>query len=124
MCIVGVTPGTKPPYLALSYTWGRVSQPELTKATREQWSIEGSLTNTPIPRTVLDAIHLAKAVGYRYLWVDALCIVQDDSSIRSHQIAQMYDIYQSADLTIVAAGGADCSQSIPGVASRSRTRMF
>lgn len=113
--IVDVALGTEPPYLALSYTWGGMSQPELTKATRKQRSSKGGLSALRLPNTILDAIHLAKLIGYRYLWVDALCIVQDDSSTRHHQIAQMYNIYQSADVTIVAAGGSDCSQAIPGV---------
>lgn len=113
--IVDVVPGTEPSYLALSYTWGGVSQPELTKATRKRRSLKGGLSCLSLPNTILDAIHLAKLIGYRYLWVDALCIVQDDSSIRHHQIAQMYNIYQCADVTIVAAGGSDCSQAIPGV---------
>lgn len=121
MCIVDMTTGTKPSYLALSYTWGSVTQPVLTKDTRAQWSIEGKLSEIDIPRTVLDAIDLAKMIGYRFLWVDALCIVQDDSSIRHHQITQMYDIYQSADLTIVAAGSDDCSGAIPGVGLSRKT---
>lgn len=115
VCIVDVSPGTEPPYLALSYTWGGVSQPELTKATRAKRAIKGSLTDLRIPRTILDAMRLAKVIGYRYLWVDALCIVQDDSSIRHRQIAQMYDIYQSADVTLVPADSANCSKAIPGV---------
>lgn len=82
--------------------------------------VTGSLIDLSVPRTIRDAIHLSKLVGYRYLWVDALCIVQDDITIRHHQIAQMYDIYHSADVTIVAAGGSDCSETIPGVGSDRR----
>lgn len=115
--IMKVAPGAKPPYLALSYVWGATLQPELTKATLEQRSVKGGLAELCIPQTVLDAIHLAKMMGYRYLWVDALCIVQDDISIRHHQIAQMYNIYQSADVTIVAAGGSMSSHAITGVSS-------
>lgn len=118
--IMEVAPGTEPPYLALSYIWGGASQPELTKATKERRRAKGGLRDLCIPQTILDAIHLAKLMGYRYLWVDALCIVQDDSSIRHHQIAQMYNIYQNAVLTIVVASGSSCSQAIPGVSSNRR----
>lgn len=113
--IVDVSPGTEPPYLALSYTWGDVWQPVLTKDTRKARGLIEGLSGLRLPNTILDAIHLAKLIGYRYLWVDALCIGQDDSSSRHRQIAQMYNIYQCADVTIVAAGGSDCSQAIPGV---------
>lgn len=78
-------------------------------------SSKGGLADLCVPRTIRDAIHLTQLIGYRYLGVDALCIVQDDSSICYRQIAQMYDIYQSADVTIVAAGGRNCSAAVPGV---------
>lgn len=78
---------TRPKYLALSYIWGDVQQPFLTKANYEQWQAQGALRNVGIPKTARDAIKLTQMIGYRYLWVDALCILQDDNSIRHHQIS-------------------------------------
>lgn len=115
MRLVAVEPDARLPYLALSYVWGNKPQPVLTKAAKGQWTAERGLQGLGIPRTILDSIHLAKLIEYRYLWVDALCIVQDDNSVRHQQIAQMYDIYQHADMTIVAAGGEDCASGLHGI---------
>lgn len=105
----------QPKYLALSYIWGVVQQPLLTQANYEQWQAQGALRHVEIPQTVRDAIKLTRMTGYRYLWVDALCVVQDDDSIRHHQISQMHKIYQRAQLTIIAADGKHCDHGLSGI---------
>lgn len=115
MRLVTVKSDARLPYLALSYVWGSTRQPVLTRSVKRQWTAKRGLKRLDIPRTILDSIHLTKMIGYRYLWVDALCIVQDDNSARHQQIAQMYDIYQQADMTIVAAGGKDCDSGLYGI---------
>jgi len=57
-------------------------------------------------------------MGERYLWVDALCIIQDDSMDKEWQIARMGSIYSSAVFTIVAACGVDADAGLPGVRLR------
>lgn len=114
MCLVPTT--HKPArYIALSYVWGYVAQPTLTKAVLETWMSDGQLRNVDVPQTIRDAIHLVQNIGYRYVWVDALCIVQDDAASRHAQISQMHEIYLHADMTIVAADGDNCSEGLPGV---------
>lgn len=107
----------QPKYLALSYIWGDVQQPLLTQARYEQWQAQGALRHVEIPQTVRDAISLTQMIGYRYLWVDALCIVQDDDSNRHHQISQMHKIYQQAELTIIAADAKHCDHGLSGISS-------
>jgi hypothetical protein len=58
-----------------------------------------------LPRTIRDAIEVTRAIDYRYLWVDSLCIIQDDEQDRDFQIAMMDQIYSNADLTIAAGSG-------------------
>lgn len=108
---------TQPKYLALSYIWGDVQQPLLTQAHYQQWQVQGALRNVEIPQTARDAIRLTQIIGYRYLWVDALCIVQDDDSNRHHQISQMHKIYQQAELTIIAADAKHCDQGLSGIST-------
>lgn len=115
MCLVPMAPDDPMPYIALSYVWGSVAQPTLTKAALKFWVYEGQLRNVCIPQTIRDAIQLVQMIGYRYLWVDALCIVQDDKASRHSQISQMHEIYRHADMTIVAAEGENCSNGLPGV---------
>jgi len=58
-----------------------------------------------LPRTIRDAIHVTSAIGYKYLWVDSLCIVQDDEKDRHNQINMMDEIYSNAALTLAAGSG-------------------
>ncbi|KAH7306070.1 heterokaryon incompatibility protein-domain-containing protein [Rhexocercosporidium sp. MPI-PUGE-AT-0058] len=90
-------------YAALSYVWGT------SLADMEDW-----------PTTVLDAIAVTKELGLRYLWVDRLCINQNDTEEKGYLISRMTTIYEAADFTIVAAAGSGASHGLPGVRSTSR----
>lgn len=108
-CLYDVAEGQTPQYTVLSYVWGYVDQPTLELDIFESWHQAGALSDVSIPRKIRDAMYVTRSVGLRYLWVDALCIVQDESTLRHQQIHQMYLIYQQAELTIVAADSDDCS---------------
>lgn len=56
-----------------------------------------------LPKTIFDAIEVCRKVGIRYLWIDALCIIQDNSSDKLDHIANMGSIYKNSTVTIVAA---------------------
>jgi Heterokaryon incompatibility protein (HET) len=100
-------------YVALSYVWGQMAHPlRATKANREVLETENGLWKLKIPRTIQDAIDTVKILGFRYLWVDSLCIVQDDPEYQMQQIKAMDQIYQAAALTIIAAGGNSADGSL------------
>lgn len=103
-------------YVALSYVWGHLPMFRLQRENMERLSAEGSLDaiRDELPRTISDAIDLVKALGERYLWVDGLCLVQDDEDDVSMGIEQMNSIYHGSYLTIVAASGADAGAGLPG----------
>ncbi|OCK80218.1 heterokaryon incompatibility, partial [Lepidopterella palustris CBS 459.81] len=92
-------------FAALSYVWGKAKQLLLTNTTREILFTPGGLecVSSALPRTIADAIALCESLDYRYLWVDALCIQQDDRDDMARQISGMGNIYTSASLTIVNA---------------------
>ena len=69
---------------------------------------------------VKDAMSVVSALGERYLWVDTLCIIQDDPVQKQIQIAQMATIYNGALLTILAAGGTDANTPLHGVRPNTR----
>jgi hypothetical protein len=58
-----------------------------------------------IPRTFQDAIETARAIGLEYIWIDSLCIVQDDPEDWKAESKQMMAIYSNAYLTIAATWG-------------------
>jgi len=76
-------------------------------------NVEVHLT-TGIPRESLsqsfkDAITVTKHLGYRYLWIDSLCIIQDDDRDWERECGRMADVYGNADLVIAATSAADGS---------------
>ena len=127
-CIVNPTNHENIRYLALSYVWGAAEG--TTPSDRQPLQSEQrnvAMLEQPnnllradgnLPALLADAIQLTADLGYRYLWVDRLCIIQDDPSQQSDQINAMDVIYQSADLTIVAL--ADQVEGLPGTSSRPR----
>jgi hypothetical protein len=62
-----------------------------------------SISNTELPRTFHDAALIAKAMSIQYLWIDALCIVQDDVRDWEVESGRMGSVYQGSTLTIAAS---------------------
>ena len=81
------------------------------------------LLSASIPRTINDAIDFVRNMGYRFLWVDSLCIVQDDDSEKHDQISIMHKIYSAAYATIVQHTGNDANAGLPGVRLGSRSML-
>jgi hypothetical protein len=109
-------------YTALSYVWGGVSQLLLTKSTQGLLYRDGALKafEKDIPQVVKDAMEAVSSIGERLLWVDSLCIVQDDELARNNLISEMASIYNRALVTIVAASGDNAGCGLPGVSGNSR----
>ncbi|KAG6038208.1 hypothetical protein E4U41_004460 [Claviceps citrina] len=108
-CLVHAKPTDR--YATLSYVWGasnpRHSSPEgqaqLLKSKVDAYQV--SIPDKDVPQTILDAMWLTKKLGIRRLWVDRLCIAQDDDKERMEHIEHMAYIFSNAYLTIVAAHG-------------------
>lgn len=95
-------------YACLSYSWGTGSQHCTT--TR---NIKGHLQRiliSDLPDTVADAIKLCRALKIPYIWIDALCIIQDDKDDWSREAAAMARIYGSSVLTISVPNTEDCTE--------------
>lgn len=60
-----------------------------------------------LSRTFQDAVHATLELGLRYLWIDALCIVQDSKSDWSQEALAMADVYQGAFCKLAATGSVD-----------------
>jgi hypothetical protein len=63
-----------------------------------------------LSRTFQDAVITARQLKLRYLWIDSLCIIQDDRVDWDRESAKMGAIYRNAFLTIAAAGAKDGSE--------------
>ncbi|KAI0628565.1 heterokaryon incompatibility protein-domain-containing protein [Trametes polyzona] len=101
------TNGARPLYVALSYVWGPPSaQPcRTTMANVDEYTLHG-LDSKTLPQTIRDAIYVTNALGFQYLWLDSLCIIQDSAEDKHREIARMRDVYRYAYLTIIAASAS------------------
>ncbi|KAI7782019.1 hypothetical protein LA080_013957 [Diaporthe eres] len=114
-------------YVALSYVWGKTRMFKATKETLCSLKENGALgteTHLSLPQVIRHTIALVPRLGERYLWVDSLCIMQDDAECLERHICHMASIYAAALFTIVAADGADADHGIPGIKGVSRARKL
>ena len=116
-CIV---PGEgRTPYVALSYRWGEASRKlrldeDLLRTLRQHNSLDGSDIACRLPPMIKHAMSLTSAIGERYLWVDALCIVHGEHFSTVEQLNLMSAIYARTIVTIIAADG-DSSDGLLGL---------
>ncbi|OAK96393.1 HET-domain-containing protein [Phaeosphaeriaceae sp. SRC1lsM3a] len=114
-----------PEYVALSYVWGRQRMMEETgmepalllrkNIRHDEKGNEFTPLPTSLPKTVADAMALSQTLGYRYLWNDALCIIQDNPApIKDKDLNSMKLIYSLSSLTIAVAAGTHADYGIPG----------
>lgn len=85
-------------YATLSYCWGG-PQDFCLDATSEEKLLRG-IPVTLLPKTIIDAIKVAFGLGISWIWIDSLCIRQDDTSDKATEIAQMHRVYRDSSLTI------------------------
>lgn len=64
------------PYVALSHRWGSLKTLKTTQANINEFKC--GMRPSDLPRTFRAAVRVTRGLGYEYLWIDSLCIVQDD----------------------------------------------
>ncbi|KAL6365790.1 hypothetical protein LRP88_00365 [Fusarium phalaenopsidis] len=63
-----------------------------------------------LPKTLQDSITTTHRLGIQYIWIDSLCIVQDDSNEKAQDIAQMGEVYSQAYITLSASSAASVTE--------------
>ncbi|KAK5663275.1 hypothetical protein OQA88_3702 [Cercophora sp. LCS_1] len=110
--------GKPEPFVTLSYVWGQENpddEPYVTDRVNIMTRIgRGGLEGTfnKLPRTLQDAIKLVARLGYRYLWIDSLCIVQDSHTSWQLNSQAMHLVYGNSLFTICAADGLNSSTGL------------
>ncbi|KAH8786276.1 heterokaryon incompatibility protein-domain-containing protein, partial [Hyaloscypha finlandica] len=107
-------------YAALSYVWGAQIMPQmrLTLENFSELTTPQALKNSwsDVPTTVKDAMKVCENCNIPYLWVDALCVIQDGPDLQE-ELGQMTEIYSSAFVTIIAADGDSSWSGLRGISS-------
>ncbi|KAJ9605904.1 hypothetical protein H2200_009753 [Cladophialophora chaetospira] len=122
-------------YAALSYVWGDVkpnyehlkgmSSPSAGNRNKVKEVVAGNdipSAELPqnLPKTISDAIEFCCGLDMPYLWVDSICIAQDNQEMKDYLIQRMNHIYMKAKFTIIAAAGQDANAGLPGVRAGTR----
>ncbi|RTE82267.1 hypothetical protein BHE90_003206 [Fusarium euwallaceae] len=111
-----------PTWAALSYCWGGPQKME-TRIQNVSIRHNGFLLSD-LPLTIRDAISVCRRLAISHIWIDSLCIIQDDHNDKIQELAKMPEIYQGALVTISASCASACTEGflhdrspyLPGVA--------
>lgn len=117
------TDGTRGQYCALSHCWGPPDKRPLRTVRANLAQHRDEIPFDELPRTFREAILFAQRLGVRYLWIDSLCIVQDDQEDWAKEARVMRALYQRALLVIAAAGASDSTGGL-FVSDRSELRQI
>ncbi|EQB58925.1 heterokaryon incompatibility protein [Colletotrichum gloeosporioides Cg-14] len=101
-------------YVALSHCWGSpdVAARMLQTTTETIGAFSQSIPWGDLTKTFQDAMLVTKRLGIRYIWIDSLCIVQDDARDWAVEASRMASVYANAYLTISAMGATDGHQGL------------
>jgi hypothetical protein len=104
-------------YIALSYVCNLPSMFTLRKDNAELLYAEGYLERVrpDLPKTINDAIDLVKVIGERYLWVDSLCLINDNEGDIALGIRLMNSVFQGSYFNIIAASGTNANAGLWGL---------
>jgi hypothetical protein len=102
-------------YCALSHCWGKLT--ERQKSCTYQANHDALMKNIDIqglPKTFRDAIAITRALNVRYLWIDSLCIIQDDPQDWAAESERMEDVFSSAYVTLAATSSRSSMEGFLG----------
>ncbi|CAK7200914.1 hypothetical protein SEUCBS139899_003614 [Sporothrix eucalyptigena] len=105
------------PYVALSYCWGPDPSGTVTTVTSNvetHMDPQRGIELAALPQTIQDAVLVCRRLQVRYLWIDALCIIQDDDDDWRREAAQMCNVYQRSHITIAAHRASACQHGFLG----------
>lgn len=102
--------GMTSPYTILSHCWG-----SRTLVTTTMTTIKERMHGIPfstLPRTFQDVVIITRHFGVKYLWVDSLCIIQDNRQDWVEESVKMGDYYRNALFTISALDAANSEEGM------------
>jgi Heterokaryon incompatibility protein (HET) len=115
ICLIQ-TDGISSPYIALSHRWGTTWHLTTTKSNISE--MQQGIRLQDLPRTFSDAVSITRKFGIRYLWIDSLCIVQDDPKDWEIEASRMAGVYSGSYITIAAISSKDSNSGcVPEVPS-------
>ncbi|KAJ8108701.1 hypothetical protein OPT61_g7989 [Boeremia exigua] len=102
----------KQAYATLSYRWG--DHTTVTLRTENYTEFLSCIRYDSLPKTIQDAVEICRRLSIRYLWVDALCVIQENNEDFAHEVANMGSIYAGSLVTVAAGDSQHCNSGIYG----------
>lgn len=113
---------SRQPIHCLSHCWGAGNLAEaISKTTHTSLDAHKGIPRNNLLKTFQDAVIITRKLSIRYLWIDSLCIIQQDQSDRETEAAKMASVYGEAYLVIAATAAPDGSY---GYLSRRPTEPY
>ncbi|KAF2670338.1 HET-domain-containing protein, partial [Microthyrium microscopicum] len=97
-------------YATLSYCWGG-DQSTATRTHNYVDYLQG-ICLASLPKTIQDAVTVARKLDLKYLWIDSMCIIQDSEDHKRHEIGRMESIYYNSYITISASWASNCHEGM------------
>ena len=94
-----------PEYATLSHCWGDNAFHTLQRKNLE--SFKSRIPQEALSQTIIDSIKIARDLSILYIWIDSLCIIQDDDSDWMRESSLMSSVYGGSSLNIAASGAVD-----------------
>jgi len=104
------TGGSEGQYMALSHCWGGDVSFKTTRSSLAQ--MKSGFSVNELPQTFQEAIAITRGLGVNYLWIDALCIIQDDNHDWEIEAANMASVYSGSFLTLAATRANNGAEGI------------
>lgn len=99
---------TDPTWATLSYCWGGEQKAQTTRHNvHERYA---SIQLSRLPTTLQDAVSVCRRINIPFLWVDSICIIQDDEHDKGQEISKMAEIYQGSIVTLSASCASSCHE--------------
>ncbi|ORY08584.1 heterokaryon incompatibility protein-domain-containing protein [Clohesyomyces aquaticus] len=99
-------------YATLSHCWGNPANRPLTTTDQTLALRQQGIGDDELPKTFQDAVQVCREIGIEYLWIDSLCIIQEQKSQAdwAKEAPSMGFVYGNSTLTICAAAAADSTK--------------
>ncbi|KAM7196741.1 putative heterokaryon incompatibility protein [Naviculisporaceae sp. PSN 640] len=94
-------------YMTLSHCWGPKPHPNSTTTRANYVARQTAIPTKSLTATFQDAIEVTRQIGIKYLWIDSLCIIQQDAADWDLEAKKMGSVYRNSFLTIAAAYSPD-----------------
>ncbi|KAI9741632.1 MAG: hypothetical protein M1834_000016 [Cirrosporium novae-zelandiae] len=98
------------PYVTLSHRWGSAKFLQLKKECLK--NLQNAIPSSELPKTFLDAMAVSRRLGVRYIWIDSLCIIQNNRDDWLREASLMHQVYSNSFCNISATGATDSSTGL------------